>query len=98
MTGTIPAPAGAAGAAAANFNITINNPPWWDISPPTAVNGQQMPNNANTQSFYVIKGTSLSLYADAATFPLPAPSPILTVQVNADCTFEYFNSSWTRVD
>jgi prepilin-type N-terminal cleavage/methylation domain-containing protein len=101
MTGTIPAPAppaGAEGAAAANFNITINNPPWWDISPPISVSGQQMPNNANTQSFYVIKGTSLSLYADAATFPFPAPSPILTVQVNADCTFEYFNSSWTRVD
>ena len=61
MNGLIPAPVGVGGLAA-NFDITINNPPWWDISPPTAVNGQQMPNNANTQSFYVIKGTSLSLY------------------------------------
>jgi prepilin-type N-terminal cleavage/methylation domain-containing protein len=95
MSGTIPAPAGAAGGAAANFDITINNPPWWDISPPIPVNGQQMPNNANTQPFYLIKGTSLSLYADGAALP---PNSVLTVQINADITFEYFNGSWTRVD
>ena len=95
MTGTIPAPALVTGGAAANFDITINNPPWWDISPPMPVNGQQMPNNANTQSFYVIKGTSLGLYTDGAALP---SNPVLTVQINADTTFEYFNDSWTRVD
>jgi len=90
MTGSI-----GGGTTAARFDITINNPPWWDISPPTAVAGQQMPNNSNTQFFYVIKGTSLSLYADAAVLPA---FPVLTVQVNSDSTFEYFNGSWTRVD
>ena len=83
------------GSSAANFDITINNPPWWDISPPIVVAGQQMPNNANTQSFYVIKGTSLGLYTDGAALP---PNPVLIVQINADTTFEYFNGSWTRVD
>ena len=90
MTGSI-----GGGTTAALFDITINNPPWWDISPPTAVTGQQMPNNANTQLFYVIKGTSLSLYIDGAALP---SNPVLTVQINADTTFEYFNGSWTRVD
>jgi hypothetical protein len=94
MTGTIPSPGGVGGASS-DFDITINNPPWWDISPPTSVDGQQMPNNANTQSFYVIKGTSLSLYTDGAALP---SNPVLTVQINADTTFEYFNDSWTRVD
>ena len=83
------------GSSTAKFNITINNPPWWDISPPTAATGQQMPNNANTQTFYVIKGTSLSLYTDGAVSP---GSLILTVQVNSDSTFEYFKGSWARVD
>jgi prepilin-type N-terminal cleavage/methylation domain-containing protein len=94
MTGTIPAPTGLGGVAA-NFDITINNPPWWDISPPTTVSGQQMLNVGNTQSFYVIKGSSLSLYQDGAALPA---SPVLTVEINADSTFEYFNGSWTRVD
>jgi hypothetical protein len=94
MGGTIPAPGGAGGAAA-NFDITINDPPWWGMTPPGVGAGNQMPNNANTQTFYVIKGTSLSLYASGAALPA---NPILTVQVNADSTFEYFNGSWTRVD
>ena len=94
MTGTIPAPGGGGGASS-DFDITINNPPWWDISPPTSVDGQQMPNNGNTQAFYVLKGTSLSLYTDGAP---PPNDPILTLQINADCSFEYFNDSWTRVD
>jgi len=54
-----------------------------------------MPDNSNSQAFYVLKGTSLSLYADGAAIPA---NPILTVQINADCSFEYFNGSWTRVD
>ena len=90
MTGDI-----GGGSSTAKFNITINNPPWWDISPPTTVSGQQMPNVGNTQSFYVIKGSSLSLYQDGAALPA---SPVLTVEINADSTFEYFNGSWTRVD
>ena len=94
LTGTIPAPLGLGGLPS-DFDIEINNPPFWDISPPTAVNGQQMPDNSNSQAFYVLKGTSLSLYADGAAIPA---NPILTVQINADCSFEYFNGSWTRVD
>ena len=95
MTGQIPNPGGALGASS-TFNITINNRPYWDISPPTAVNGQQMPNNSNSQSFYVLKGTSLSLYGTTAPNPVPPPNPILTVQINSDCAFEYFNGSWTQ--
>jgi len=98
LRGIISPPAGGGGVAATfSASVAANAPfpPWWDISPPIAVAGQQMPNNSNTQSFYVIKGTSLSLYADAAVLPA---FPVLTVQVNSDSTFEYFNGSWTRVD
>jgi prepilin-type N-terminal cleavage/methylation domain-containing protein len=92
MTGQIPSPGGAS----STFNITINNRPYWDISPPTAVNGQQTPDNSNYQAFYVLKGTSLSLYNTTAPNPVPPPNPILTVQINSDCAFEYFNGSWTQ--
>jgi prepilin-type N-terminal cleavage/methylation domain-containing protein len=79
----------------AQFTINMPQPPWWEISSPTILGGQQMPNNVNTQTFYLIKGTSLSLYASGVVLP---PTPILTVQINADSAFEYFNGSWTRVD
>jgi len=97
MTGTIPAPVGVGGLSS-DFDIEINNPPFWDISPPIALNGQQMPNGSNFQAFYVLKGTSLSLYGTTTPNVVPPPDPILTVQINADCSFEYFNGSWTRVD
>ena len=95
-TGSIPIPSGTS----ANFTASVSGsapyPPWWEISPSSVpVVAQQMPSASNTQPFYVLKGTSLSLYADASTCPT---SPILTVQINADCSFEYFNGSWTRVD
>jgi hypothetical protein len=54
-----------------------------------------MPTVGNSQTFYVLRGTTLALYA--AEDAIPA-APILTVQINADSKFEYFNSSWTRVD
>ena len=95
MTGQIPSPGGA-GVASSTFNITINNRPYWDISPPTAVNGQQTPEFSNYQAFYVLKGTSLSLYNTTAPNPVPPPNPILTVQINSDSAFEYFNGSWTQ--
>ena len=78
--------------APASFDITISEPPWWLIG---TLAGQQMPTVGNSQTFYVLKGTTLALYAAGAA--LPAAS-ILTVQINADSKFEYFNSSWTRVD
>jgi type II secretory pathway pseudopilin PulG len=95
-TGTIPIPGGAS----ANFSASVSSiapyRPWWEISPYTlAVDAQQMPIASNTQDFYVLKGTTLSLYADSNNRPA---SPILSVQINADCSFEYFNGSWTRVD
>jgi hypothetical protein len=95
-TGSIPNPSGTS----ANFTASVSSsapyPPWWEISPSTVpVVAQQMPSASNTQAFYVLKGTSLSLYADASACPA---SPILTVQINADCSFEYFNGSWNRVD
>jgi len=92
MMGIITAPNGGTDA---QFSITITDPPWWEISPVANRVAQQMPPNANTQTFYVIMGTSLTLYASGAALP---NSSILTVQVNADSTFEYFNGSWTRVD
>jgi len=76
----------------AGFDITISEPPRWLIG---TLAGQQMPTVGNSQTFYVIKGTALTLYAAGA--PLTA-APILTVQINADSKFEYFNGSWTRVD
>ena len=93
--GTIIAPTGGINATfEASVAQNAPNPPWWGIAPPGMGAGNQMPNNANTQTFYVIKGTSLSLYPSGAA---PA-NPVLTLQVNADSTFEYFNGSWTRVD
>jgi len=93
--GTIIAPAGGNNATfEASVAQNAPNPPWWGIAPLGVGAGNQMPNNANTQTFYVIKGTSLSLYPSGAA---PA-NPVLTLQVNADSTFEYFNGSWTRVD
>lgn len=91
--GTVPIPGGIS----ANFNSTVSSvapyPPWWEISPPSPVVSQQMPSDANTKAFYVLKGTSLSLYAEGVTRPA---SPILTLQINADCSFEYFNGSWIQ--
>jgi type II secretory pathway pseudopilin PulG len=93
MQGVIPAPAPVPPNQNATFNVTITDPPWWDISPPILLGGQQMPANANNQAFYVVKGTTLTLYAAAAVLPA---APILTVQINSDSTFEYFNGSWTQ--
>jgi prepilin-type N-terminal cleavage/methylation domain-containing protein len=91
MTGTI-----GGGDEISQFDITvINPPPQWDISPPTTVSAQSMPTVGNTQTLYVIKGTSLSLYASGAAAP---GALILTVQINADSSFQYCNGAWTRVD
>ena len=79
----------------AQFQLNLPDPPWWDIAPPILLGGQQMPANANNQAFYVIKGTTLTLYAGAAALPA---APILTVQINADSSFQYCNGAWTRVD
>ena len=76
----------------ANFAIDITQPPSWLIG---ALVQKQMPNAGNSQTFYVIKGTTLTLYSDDL---VQIPAPILTVQINADSKFEYFNRSWTRVD
>ena len=76
----------------ADFAINITQPPSWLIG---ALVQKQMPNAGNSQTFYVIKGTTLTLYADDL---VQIPAPILTVQINADSKFEYFNRSWTRVD
>jgi len=78
--------------APANFDIIISEPPWWTIA---GLTGQQMPTAGNNQTFYVLKGTTLALYIAGAALPA---APILTVQINADSKFEYFNGSWTRVD
>jgi len=75
--------------------------PWWEIGPPVAIAGNQMPNDSNTVTFYVLKGTYLNLYVDNIAFPatLPIPqNPLLSMPVESDCTFEYFNGAWTRVD
>ena len=76
----------------ATFAINITQPPSWLIG---ALVQKQMPNAGNSQTFYVIKGTTLTLYADDL---VQIPAPILTVQINADSKFEYFNGAWTRVD
>jgi hypothetical protein len=75
--------------------------PWWEISPPVAIAGNQMPNDSNTVTFYVLKGTYLNLYVDNIGFPATLPIPqnaLLSMPVESDCMFEYFNGSWTRVD
>lgn len=80
----------------AKFTIDMPSSPYWVITPPgLSGSGNSMPAASNTSAFYVIKGTSLSLYSTTA--PPPA-APILTVQINSDSAFEYFNGSWTRVD
>jgi len=92
--GTLDDPA-AAQDPTAQFQLNLPDPPWWDISPPVILGVQQMPDDTNTQAFYVIKGTSLSLYASGAAAP---GALILTVQINADSSFQYCNGAWTRVD
>ena len=76
----------------ATFSMTIDLPPYWSIG---TLDRQRMPDVGNSQTFYVLKGTTLALYAAGAAFPA---DPILRVQINADSKFEYFNGSWTRVD
>ncbi|NBS50097.1 MAG: type II secretion system protein, partial [Verrucomicrobia bacterium] len=76
--------------APATFDMAIEQPPWWTIA---GLTGQQMPTVGNIQTFYVLKGTNLALYASGAVMPA---APILNVQINADSKFEYFNGSWTR--
>ena len=76
----------------ATFSMTIDLPPYWSIG---TLDRQRMPDDGNSQTFYVLKGTTLALYAAGAAFPA---DPILRVQINADSKFEYFNGSWTRVD
>jgi type II secretory pathway pseudopilin PulG len=47
---------------------------------------------ANIQAFYVLKGTALQLWDDAAA------NPVLTTTIESDCSFKYFGNTWTRVD
>ena len=93
--GNLNDPATLTEAPTAQFQLNLPDPPWWDIAPPIPLGGQHMPDDANTQTFYVIKGTSLSLYASGNVIP---EDPILTVQINADSSFQYCNGAWTRVD
>jgi hypothetical protein len=94
--GNLNDPATTTEAPIAEFQLNLPSPPYWVITPPgLSGSGNSMPATSNTSAFYVIKGTSLSLYSTTA--PPPA-APILTVQINSDSAFEYFNGSWTRVD
>jgi prepilin-type N-terminal cleavage/methylation domain-containing protein len=45
----------------------------------------------NTMVFYVLKGTSLSLLSNSG-------STLLTVTVQGESTFKYFNGTWARID
>jgi len=45
----------------------------------------------NTMVFYVLKGTSLSLLNNAG-------ATLITLTVQGDSIFKYFNSTWSRVD
>jgi len=45
----------------------------------------------NTEVFYVLKGTSLSLLNNAG-------ATLITLTVQGDSIFKYFNSTWSRVD
>ena len=47
---------------------------------------------ANVQTFYVLKGTALQLWDDAAA------NPVLTTTIESDCSFKYFGTTWSRVD
>jgi prepilin-type N-terminal cleavage/methylation domain-containing protein len=92
--GNLNDPATTTEAPIAEFQLNLPSPPYWVITPPgLSGSGNSMPATSNTSAFYVIKGTSLSLYSTTA--PPPA-DPILTVQINSDCAFEYFNGSWTQ--
>jgi hypothetical protein len=90
------------GGSSATFTATLNNSspplPWWEISSPLTFGPQEMPSVGNTRSFYVIKGTALRLYQQNGSAPGVSDTPALSVQINDDSTFEYFNGSWTRID
>lgn len=94
--GNLNDPATTTEAPIAEFQLNLPSPPYWVITPPgLSGSGNSMTATSNTSAFYVIRGTSLSLYSNTA--PPPA-APILTVQINSDSAFEYFNGSWTRLD
>ena len=65
------------------FRIPISG----SVSPPPA---GMFP--ANVQPFYVLKGTALQLWDDAAA------NPVLTTTIESDCSFKYVGNTWTRVD
>jgi type II secretory pathway pseudopilin PulG len=60
------------------------------VPPPLVPVGGMFP--ANIQAFYVLKGTALQLWDDAAA------KPVLTTTIESDCSFKYFGNTWTRVD
>lgn len=84
---------GTAGTTAAQVTPALNPQPRFripisgSVSPPL---GGMFP--ANVQTFYVLKGTALQLWDDAAA------NPVLTTTIESDCSFKYFGTTWSRVD
>ena len=77
----------------AEFRLSVPLPPYWQIDDLTV---QQMTGISNTQTFYILKNRTLKLYNNDSN--VDTRGLILSLPIQSDNTFEYFNGSWTRKD
>lgn len=77
----------------AQFNLELPDPPRWQINYNNTYAVNVMPTDSNTQYFYVLKGAPFTLKQNSAPY-----RDVLKLKITADCSFEYYNSSWTRKD
>jgi prepilin-type N-terminal cleavage/methylation domain-containing protein len=76
------------------FDLTLPDPPQYEIDSLGIQPLVVIPPNINLSSFYLIKGRIIKLYDGN----VGAPTLLLNMPVTTDMNFEYFNGSWTRVD
>jgi hypothetical protein len=75
----------------AEFRLSVPAPPYWQID---SLAVQQMSAGSNVSSFYILKNRTLKLFnndSNTSTRDL-----ILSLPIQTDSTFEYYNGSWTR--
>lgn len=77
----------------AEFVLNLPSAPFWQINYNSTYDVNEMPNDDNTQYFYLLKGAPLSLKDNT-----PAKKDILKLKITSDSSFEFYNSSWTRKD
>jgi hypothetical protein len=84
-TGTTPAVVTPALNPQPRFRIPVSG----SVTPPPP---NMFPVNFQIQEFYMLKSTALQLWDNASA------APVLTTTIESDCSFNYFGTTWTRVD